>query len=281
MELKLKQGVNHHEKREQLKQRAIRERISVRHNWTSQKVMESLQQSQGSATSLQSKFSHLPISMTPQVTGEGENFRDQLTIWEHKESADVAQGGKGSKPVDQQGNLATERGAPVSFGLAEHVMNTVQCARKHHTKGGKIKDTTIDYLESDKLTLERLATIWEDVHSVLDAFAYEDTTPLPANTTLPTYGRGRPKVLDLGALRERYYKLASIMENGLVRARTQSRGGHGNDEEKLPVYNQGVVGNYEEFGYLKKGARLVVDHNTNPELHYVSLHYSTFYRVMS
>jgi hypothetical protein len=144
--------------------------------------------------------------------------------------------------------------------------------KAHTTKAGKIKSSTVDYLENlPKGTKEAdIIKIWETHKSMLDRFAAADTDGLPANTTGTL-----PQKLDLVALQAKYYLLGKLLNDSLGPALNNSRGAHGNDEGKLPVY-VGVTP-YEEFGFFKGGGRLVVDHTSGRQ--YISLHYSTFYRV--
>ena len=115
-----------------------------------------------------------------------------------------------------------------------------------------------------------VVNIWEVHKRMFDQFVVADTDGLPANTT-----GSLPMRLDLNALMDEYYVLGKLLIDGLTTARNNNRGGHANEEGKLPVY--AGVSPYQEFGYLKGGARLVIDTASTRE--YISLHYSTFYRV--
>ena len=142
----------------------------------------------------------------------------------------------------------------------------------HTTKSGAIKKSSLEFLKNlPKNTKEaEVVGIWEKHHSMLDEFAAVDTDGLPPNTTGTL-----PKKVDLAALQANYYLLGKMLNDSLGTALNNSRGAHGNDEGKLPVY-AGVTP-YEEFGFMKGGGRLVVDHTSLRQ--YISLHYSTFYRV--
>jgi hypothetical protein len=142
----------------------------------------------------------------------------------------------------------------------------------HTTKGGAIKKSSLEFLKNlPKNTKEaEVVGIWEKHHSMLDEFAVADTDGLPPNTTGTL-----PKKVDLAALQTDYYLLGKLLNDSLGTALNNSRGAHGNDEGKLPVY-VGVTP-YEEFGFMKGGGRLVIDHTSLRQ--YISLHYSTFYRV--
>jgi hypothetical protein len=107
---------------------------------------------------------------------------------------------------------------------------------------------------------------------MLDTFAQVDSDGLPAGTSGTL-----PKRVDLAALTRQYYVLGTMLTQAVAAVGPSvSRGAHGNDEGKLPVYDENS--DYEEFGFFKGGGRLVLDKTSGRR--YISLHYSTFYRVL-
>jgi hypothetical protein len=143
----------------------------------------------------------------------------------------------------------------------------------HTTRRGRVKASSIDYLKALPKGSKPadVIGIWEKHHSVLDEFADTDPDGLPPGTT-----GNLPDLLDLADLQGEYYVLGKMLADAVAAVGPDaSRGEHGNDEGKLPTYPGASP--YEEFSFFKGGGRLVVDHTANRT--YVSLHYSTFYRV--
>jgi hypothetical protein len=163
---------------------------------------------------------------------------------------------------------------PINLRPTPAIQRAAAKTKPHSTKAGKIKDATIEYLKNlPKGTKEaEIVGIWEVHHRMLDQFAVADKDGLPAGTT-----GNLPQKLDLAKLQAEYYLLGKMLIDAVANAVNNDRGSHGNDEGKLPTYT-GVPTPYQEYGFLKGGGRLVVDTTSNRQ--YISLHYSTFYRVV-
>lgn len=147
----------------------------------------------------------------------------------------------------------------------------------HTTRKGKIKESTLEYLKNlPKGTKPAdVIGIWEAHHSMLDEFAAPDGDALPANTA-----GSQPQRVDLAALQDEYYVLGTMLNTAVADCGPgQSRGPHYNEEGKLPTYGsiEADGAAYEEFSFFKGGGRLVVDSTSGRA--YISLHYSTFYRI--
>jgi len=141
-------------------------------------------------------------------------------------------------------------------------------SKKHHTKKGNIKQSTRDWLMSDKVDIDGLVKLWEDVHGIFNELAGEDPDGCPPGAAPPP--NGLPLRLNLSGLGKVGHLLSVGTGGGLG-----NRGAHDNAESQLPVYPAPQP--YTEHSAVGGGIRLVVDTASNRE--YVSLHYSVFYRI--
>ncbi len=180
-------------------------------------------------------------------------------------------------------NSTGSRGAIFAATLMQLAEKTKEKATKppkkppHLTKGGKMKQSTLNWIEScpSGTTAKEINSIWETIKNFLDKYATDDTDLLPPGSTAPTHAHGRPKRLDLQALEQEHYNFFHPFVDALAPLLLGDRGGHGNEEGKLPIYAVGQ--HYQEFSYFKGGGRLVRDNTSGRD--YISMHYSKFYRI--